>query len=598
MIIKIPAPLSAMRFTDFLTEFPNGILNKVQTGVGGTYLCLTNPEPYIVASPTVELIQNKCHQHKNVFGVFGDISFSEFKHYMKDAIVPKIMVTYNSLPKLVNWLKTMGNPYKEYKILIDEYHTLLSDYSYRDEAIDGLLEESLKFDHKCFLSATPIQPNYCPPQLKDLDNYEIVWQNTSKIIPIRKKTNKPFAAVVNIIKQYKAADYKLEVDVKGKIEISEEAYFFINSVKAISDIIDNAGLLNSEVKVICSDNLRNRDILGDISISKASDDNKPFTFVTSKSFVGTDFYSKTGITYIVSNVNKSNTLLDIATECFQIAGRIRNVENPFKNRIYHIYNTGARELSRQEFDKVVEDKINETKLQMSGFNRMLPEEQKAYLKRMSKDDDSDYTYYNKKTNQLEFNELKRLNEDFEYNIVYETYTNGLSVRESYMKAGFDLTDAQKWEKIEEDFIDTLTTLQFRDIIKEYVDIIDCKNCEDCTHDDMRLKHLECLEPEIKDIIVQIGTSKVRSLKYNLKRINQHLYSGSNEVTNAIKARLDITIEKNKIYPSSEIKTMLQGIYNNLKIDKKAKATDLTEFYTIDKKNRGINGKVQDSVIIL
>ena len=64
--------------------------------------------------------------------------------------------------------------------MIDEYHSVLSDYSYRDEAIDGLLEESLKFNNKCFVSATPINPKYCPPQLDSLEQYEIIWDTPTK----------------------------------------------------------------------------------------------------------------------------------------------------------------------------------------------------------------------------------------------------------------------------------------------------------------------------------------------------------------------------------------------------------------------------------
>ena len=57
-------------------------------------------------------------------------------------------------------------------------------------------------------------------------------------------------------------------------------------------------------------------------------------------------------------------------------------------------------------------------------------------------------------------------------------------------------------------------------------------------------------------------------------------------------------DKGVVYSSKEVKDYLQELYNNLKLGKKAKATDLNEFCKIDKRNRGINGKVQDSIIIL
>ena len=238
-IIQITAPETAYRMSDFMQELPNGILQKRECGVGGTYLCITNDQPYIITVPTIELITNKCSQHEELLGLHGSFSSGEVYYYLKTATIPKIMITYDGLPRLLSYLSTKCNPYKDFRLLVDEYHELLGSYSFRDKAINGVLEESSKFDNCCFLSATPINAKYCPPQLENIQEYEIVWSNTTKIIPIRKKTNKPYQSVVNIIKQYKAGNYSIEKEIDGKVHKSTEAYFFINSVKAIKDIIDN-----------------------------------------------------------------------------------------------------------------------------------------------------------------------------------------------------------------------------------------------------------------------------------------------------------------------------------------------------------------------
>lgn len=280
-ITKIIAPKDALYVSEFMTDFPNGILQKRECGVGNTHLAITNHENYIIAVPIVELIENKCIQHDNLVGVYGNMQFKEFKELLDKSSNPKkIMVTYNSLPKLVNWLFTFCNPYENYKLMIDEYHTVLQDYSFKLETIDELLQCALKFNHKTFVSATPIQPKYVPKELKYLDNYEIEWANTIKIKPIRHKTNKPFQAAVNIIKAYKATDNKLPILIGKETFISEEALFFVNSVKSIRDIIDNAELLPSEVKIICADTPLNRQVLDEYPISKVSDTNRPYTFLT------------------------------------------------------------------------------------------------------------------------------------------------------------------------------------------------------------------------------------------------------------------------------------------------------------------------------
>ena len=46
----------------------NCIFNKVVTGCGGTTIALTNTENYIIAVPTTELIENKCHPPKDKNG--------------------------------------------------------------------------------------------------------------------------------------------------------------------------------------------------------------------------------------------------------------------------------------------------------------------------------------------------------------------------------------------------------------------------------------------------------------------------------------------------------------------------------------------------
>jgi hypothetical protein len=562
-------------------------------------LCITNHENYIIAVPAIELIQNKCSQHTNLLGVFGSMDYSQFKQGLDKLPNPKkIMVTYNSLPKVIKWLETTCKPYEDFKLMVDEYHTLLSDYSYRDEAIDGLLEAALHFNHKCFVSATPITANYCPNELLELEQYEIEWTNTTRIKPVRHKTNKPFACVVNIIKNYKAADYQLPVNVEGRIYKSTEAYFFVNSVKAISDIIENANLSPLEVKIICSDTEKNREILGDFQIDKVSDKNKPFTFITSKAFLGSDFYSESGITYVVSNVTKTNTLYDIATDVFQIAGRIRTKTNPFKNYIYHIYNTGASELTKSEFEDLIVQKKDYTETQISGFSKLSDHEKSAFKKRMSLDLEDDYLTYNALTKQLEYNHLKQLNEEFKFSIVYETYANGLSIRDAYLKSGFDVTKSQLYTNEAEDFIAKATSMQFKEILKEYCDIVDCKTRHNCYIDENRLGHLINLEPSIVDIVKKLGTSKIRTVNYNKKAINQSLYQSSDEVNNAVRIELQKLFKINMIYSSKEVKAQIQSIYNKLKIEKKAKATDLIEYFKIDKKKRNINNKVEDSILIL
>ena len=126
-----------------LRDLPhNCIFNKVVTGCGGTTVVLRNSEDYVIAVPTTELIINKTgrtdaglslfkskERSQPIFGLFGKFNSqvaSDLKSYLKSEGAKKIMCTYDKVPRLLDFI----NP-KDYRILIDEYHSLLKAYSYR-----------------------------------------------------------------------------------------------------------------------------------------------------------------------------------------------------------------------------------------------------------------------------------------------------------------------------------------------------------------------------------------------------------------------------------------------------------------------------------
>lgn len=606
-IINIKAPESALYMSEFMTELPKGILNKRSCGVGGSFIAITNTENYIIAVPTTELIKNKCYQHPDLLGVFAEkesgITFKKFKEYLESHEVKKVITTYDSLPKVVAWLEKLDiNPKTDYKLLIDEYHKILSDYSYRDKAIQKLLEVSLQFSYYTFLSATPINPKFIPKELVELPYYEIEWQSTKSIKPYRKKTAKPLLHAAHIISNYKANNYSAELKVDGKICISNEAYFFVNSVHSIADILHATNLVPSEVKIICANTSINKDVLDPFPISSVTDPNKPFTFITSKSFLGCDFYSDSGIVYVISNVNKKHTLLDISTDIFQISGRIRNTNNPFRNILFHIYNTGTSDLTREEFENIIQEKIDNTLVQIETFNNLSELAKKANLKRYSMDLEDDYSYYNSETNLLEFNELKKLNEEFQFSIINDIYTNGFTIRQAYENAGFDVSEGQEFISYEEDFIENMTKISFKGIMQEYCNLIDNTEEFDLEFINNRKSVLEKLAADnlslnIKEIVRKIGTKRIRTLKYVKSEINKELYNVCSEVTDAVKEALELRLTKGDFYTSSQIKEVLVNIYKQFKISKNPKGTDITKYYNTKPISKRVGSKVSKGFIL-
>ena len=159
-----------------MTEIPiNCLFDKGITGCGGTHVALTNNKNTIVAVPYISLVKNKVNQHEGkVLGVYGDIDQSEIEHYILTNDLKKIMVTYNSLPRVITTLKQFDyDPYQDFFLLVDEWHVLFNSYVFRKEDIREVLDEAPKFKAVTYMTATPIEEKYLFKEFKHLPIVEI-----------------------------------------------------------------------------------------------------------------------------------------------------------------------------------------------------------------------------------------------------------------------------------------------------------------------------------------------------------------------------------------------------------------------------------------
>lgn len=588
MKYQIQAPIEALYVSDFLKEIPKGIVNKSATGVGMSSIALEDNHPTIIAVPTVEIIKNKTAQYPNnrrsesIFGYYAGIKEKQLIEYINCTTVPKIIVTYDSFYKVA---KLVNKPV--YRIVVDEFSDLLDAYSYRDKAIESLLQSVQEFDYVSYISATPLKEEYYPEALKGLDEYEIVWQGTIKIKVERKKTNKPYKLACNIIDSYKAGGEDGLLMPNG--HYSKAAYFFVNSVNSIFNIIQNAELEPHEVRIICANTEVNQKKLENFIIQTALDKEKKFNFITSTAFKGCDFYSETGVTYIISNTSNSNTLISIDTDIKQIAGRIRNSKNPFNNHIYHIYNTDNSLLSAEQFEKLVKKKTKNTESIISLFYKGDQEEKETYLENYylrakCRFKDDDYTYLTD-DHELIFNNYAVLNDRRRWEVSSNVYRDGVSIREAYIKAGcFDISTLQDFEKIEDDgFLNKLTNGSFKEYCLRYIN-----NVEERLYIGDRF-------PVIKEAYSKLGESRMKSLSYNATRFLSEMQVNSDSTKNFIIKELNANLEIGKEYVTSDIKNLINDIYKRIGIKKKAKATDIDNYFITDKRQKRIEGVLKNII---
>ena len=575
-----------------LSDLPqNCIFNKVITGCGGTTVALFNDRNYVISVPTTELIVNKTGLNEaglstitspdgktkvEVFGLFGVFSYKvkkELKEYLSTSGVKKIMCTYDKVAALSKIL----NP-SEYQLLVDEYHILLKAYSYRYTAINGVLSHYKDYKSFCFMSATPISPEFKPLALEGVEEVNAVWDDTDTLFVALERTNKPYIKAANIINAYK---------VDGCITMngfkSYEAFFFINSVTDIANILQYCELTNDEVKIVCADTDENRRKLAGYTISNSRSENKPFTFITSKSFEGADYFSETGICYVVSNSSNTNTLLDISTDIYQIAGRIRTETNPFRTFLVHIFNTtGRRNL---DLDTSYEEIVERTNKEVERDNKIIEivndnptNSDRLFNKEYVKKDKDGKYYLDEMIVKLDLYTIK---------LEQSIYKNGISIVKHYNENGILTTDPM-YEKLEGTLKSAGKKMSFKEAFLKYAELAKNPYCMD----EEAKNHLAAIQPLIVDAYNKLGEDKVRSLKYVKKAIETALLNQNKDNSNEYKvAKILNDYIHIGFISSAELKANIAKAYEILGIIRKAKATDIEGYFDCKATSKRIEGKV-------
>lgn len=570
-----------------LPDLPdNCIFNKVVTGCGATTAALFNDNSYIITVPTTELIINKTGlnkagvaeitnydgRHQLVFGLFGEFAYDvkkQLKEYIKSDGIKKIICTYDKMKYLSNYIDE-----SKFKLLVDEYHILLKAYSYREEAVNGVLDNFKKYKSFCFMSATPISPDFTPSVLKDVELIEAEWNDTDLLTVKLDQTNKPYVMAANYINAYKKNGY---LTIQGKK--SYEAFFFVNSVTDILSILNYCNLSNDEVKIVCTDNDRNRRTLEGYDISNSRSKNKMFTFITSRSFEGADYFSDTGMCFVVSNSNNKKTLLDISTDIYQIAGRIRTKENPFRNLLIHIFNSAGKRTLNTE--KTWEQMLADTNLEIQGANAILDlmntnESIKAAGKRII---NSEYITEDN-SGKFFLNDMLVKLDLFVYKVEQIIYSTGIALKKEYQDN--NIVACNSYTKLNESMKGYNKKLSFKEAYLKYSEL---------RHNNQNGDDIAAIQPLVTLAYDKLGDDKVKNLRYIKKSIEAAIDNLSKNNSNISKFAKYI---KNKIpvgfISNKSAKTIIDEAYKLYDINKTAKASDLKDWFNCKECVKTIDNK--------
>ena len=589
-MIKIPANIKYLTEREkFIEEFgkpfelPNGILNKEIPGCGATTVALTDEHKTIICSPRNELLKNKHEQYPDTLLVIGGVDTKEIETYLQTAELPKILVSYDSVYKLIGCIKYKS----DWRVVVDEFQCLLADSSFKSEIELHFLDNSRSFPYVTFLSATPILDKYLEQidHFKDMNYYQLDWEEKDIVRVYRERTKNPINAALEIVRYYQNSNYP-SVYVNGERIYSKECVIFLNSVNNIVNIIKQTELKPEEVNIIVGNSEDNDRQIARIGegfkrgrIPLKGETHKKFTFCTSTAYAGCDFYSTNAATFVISDCNRPNTAVDIATELVQIAGRQRLACNPFRQFLTFVYNVNAEEVEQETFNEHLCRKVNVTLDEIRDNNNAGEALRAKRIKDFRRIPDNvkyqdSYTMYDEQKGEFVFNRLAYVNEQYCFDVQKFNYQNGVIVKKLLQDSSFDVSENQTYAVYQEQLKHLIKKEPFVDRMQAYCEY----RAKQGLIVNLAMSTLESKYPELRYYYEALGVDRIKALNYKEKKLLNEIHIMKTK--NKIRHELHGIIHIGDRILTTDIQQTLHDVYDRLGIDKSPKATDLNEFFEI------------------
>jgi hypothetical protein len=556
--------------SEFLTDLPdNTMLNKVLTGCGGTTVALSNDIPYVICVPFRAMITNKLkwasENGKDICPVMGGISDNRIGNYKGN----KYMVTYDSLHRLNEFI----NP-KDFKILIDESHKLIDSGSFRNDAVDVVLDNYKKYGSYVFMTATPVKDKYQLPELVSIPKAKIKWYDIDEVYINYTTPLRPLAEEVAII----VARHLTGI-------IPSNAHVFLNSVNSIIDIIESIDpdiAIPQNINIVCANNDRNieklEQVLGDDWTIKNVGDVAKVNFYTSTAFEGSDIYDEDGKTYIVTDGLKDYTKNDILTTLPQIIGRIRDTQ--YKNYIDLIFTSSPYYgcgVTEEDYERVVKEQLCKAEQYVELYNNTeLPEARKNLYKGTE-----DHKFIKQfDNNVLKVNYSASYNEMHSFEALHTTYyafaqdSKGKIFTTLVNDTNYNYGGVRPAQVTAGDRILLKRKINFSETLKYLIENIE---------DETLICSVRAMHPEMMDYIKVLGTEKIKALKYRRQAISQEYTKANTLIGNPVKIVRMLNFHINQFITIASIKDRLTHTYKELGITKPATASDIKMWYEVREK---------------
>ena len=516
---------------------------------------------------------------------------------------PKILVTYDSFHIVKDILKNKLLLY-DFQIIVDEFQSLWVDARFKADTEFSFMNHLQNLQKVCFVSATPMMDEYLDmlEEFKYLPYIELDW---AALDPGRVITPKLTVRVLKsipevtekIVNEYRSGNYtgKYILDKSGNpvyVE-SKEAVIFVNSVNNIIKIIKSNNIKPEEVNILIADTDENKKKIkrrlgkkfeiGEVPLK--GEPHKMFTLCTRTVYLGADFYSDNARTFIISDANIETLAVDISLDLPQILGRQRLNENPWKNEASFFFKpiTEKNVYDEKLYGDFQEKKKKATIDALNLFLKGNDSEKETLVSMCLRGIKAntykyDYVSVNKKFNPatMEYeaylveNELVRIAEKRAFDMQQLDYKDRFVVFNTIDEAlGIDEGN----EKVKEFFRIFEQLPSFSKKLK-YL----CESDLDSTF--IKTKIIPAIsEPHFDEYYNVLGPERCKSLSYDTSRLRKDL-SVMSFSTEILTTEIYKEFSEGQKFSKAVIKQKLQSIYDLVGYSKKAKATDLSNYFEV------------------
>lgn len=266
----------------------------------------------------------------------------------------------------------------------------------------------------------------------------------------------------------------------------------------------------------------------------------------------------------------------------------------------HIYSTTkySGDVTLEQFIESTRKTLAEAEDFANDVNGLAPHNREKLLSKVK--------YINEKYVRLEDNRLivdrNLANIDIvNHKITKHIYRTSVSLTEEQRRQGFNI-EVKTYTKI--DVTDKLmgnpnAKVSFKDLFLEYADLRETGVIYSFDDPHYRMQLIELKNPLVRDAYEKLGRAEVEKQDYVQTNIKRELTKQLDIATeNKIVKLIRQTIPPQKAVPKSDVKEKLQGIYDSLNINRKAKATDLADWFKVEQPTRTINGKSVACIVII